>query len=118
MFIERRKHKRIGTPILLRFRIKPYKDQETVSSDWDMVAVNDLGAKGVFFNSSKNLEVGTNLDLKIGFSTTTPPIECAGIVTRVKKTPHTSIFGIAAEFTNIDEQEKEIINNTAEDLVK
>lgn len=81
-----------------------------------MVAVNDLGARGAFFNSSKNLEVGTNLDLKIGFSTTTPPIKCAGIVTRVKKTPQTSIFGIATAFTGVTEINKEIINKFVEEL--
>jgi len=47
-----------------------------------MVAVNDLGAGGVIFNSSNNLEIGTILNFKIGFSTTTPSINCDGIVTK------------------------------------
>jgi hypothetical protein len=32
------------------------------------------------------------------------------MVTRVKKQPHTSIFGIAAAFMGIEEAEKELIN--------
>jgi Tfp pilus assembly ATPase PilU len=79
-----------------------------------MVAVNDLGAGGVFFNSSNNLEVGTILDLKIGFSTYTPSIKCDGVVIRVTKQPNTSIFGIATAFSKIDEHVREMINKVAE----
>ena len=75
-----------------------------------MVGVNDLGARGLFFNSSNNIEIGTELELKIGFSTTTTPVKCMGIVMRVKKHPHTSIFGIATTFTEIEEHEKEMID--------
>ncbi len=104
---EKRRFKRIEKPYMTRFRIKP-------AGAWDMVAVNDLGAGGVFFNSSNNLEVGTILDLKIGFSTYTPPIKCDGVVIRVTKQPNTSIFGIATAFSKIDEHVKEMINKVAE----
>ncbi len=104
---EKRRFKRIEKPYMTRFRIKP-------AGTWDMVAVNDLGAGGVFFNSSNYLEVGTILDLKIGFSTYTPPIKCDGVVTRVIKYPDTSIFGIATAFSKIDDHIKEMINKVAE----
>lgn len=107
---ERRKYKRVEKPIIIRFRIRPQKDQEMASSDWDMVGVNDLSAIGLFFNSSYNIEIGTVLDLNIGFSTSTDPVKCMGIVTRVKEQPYTSIFGIATAFTEIEEYEKEMIN--------
>jgi hypothetical protein len=42
-----------------------------------------------------------------------PLIECRGVVTRVKKQPSTSIFGIATAFTEIDEHIEEMINKTA-----
>ncbi len=107
---ERRKHHRAEKPIIIRFRIRPENGQETASSEWDMVGVNDLSAGGLFFNSSNNIKDGTILDLKIGFSTSTAPVQCTGMVTRVKKQPDTSIFGIAAAFMNISESEKELIN--------
>ncbi|MGR3304179.1 MAG: PilZ domain-containing protein [Candidatus Scalindua sp.] len=107
---ERRKYQRVEKAIIIRFRIKPQKGQSTASSDWDMVGVNDLGARGLFFNSSYNIEIGTVLELKIGFSTTTAPVKCMGIVTRVKKHQNTSIFGIATAFTEIEEHEKEMID--------
>ncbi len=84
-----------------------------VPTDWDMVAVNDLGAGGLFFHVRRNLEIGTTLDLKISFSVSMPPIECRGVVIRVHKHPNFSIFGIATEFTEIDEHIKEMINKTA-----
>ncbi len=107
---ERRKYQRVEKPIIIRFRIRPQKAQALAPSDWDMVGVNDLSARGLFFNSSYNLEIGTVLDLRIGFSTSTAPVKCKGIVTRVKKNPDTSIFGIATAFTEIEECEKEMID--------
>ena len=111
---EKRKYKRIEKPYLARLRIKPDEVQDMLPTDWDMVAVNDLGAGGVFFNSSNNLEVGTILDLKIGFSKSTPDIKCDGVVTRVIKYPDTFIFGIGTAFSKIDEHIKEMINRVAE----
>ena len=79
-----------------------------ILKDWDMVAVNNLGAGGIFFLARKSLEIGTVLDLKIGFSTTTPSIKCIGKVVRVKRHLDTFIFGIGIEFTRIDEHIKEL----------
>ncbi|MBC8555060.1 MAG: PilZ domain-containing protein [Candidatus Brocadiales bacterium] len=110
---EKRKFIRIEKPYMARFRIKPDRNPGAVSPGWDMVAVNDLGAGGAFFNSSNDLEIGTVLDLRIGFSTATPSIKCDGIVTRVINNPNTSIFGVAAAFTKIDEHMKEMINKVA-----
>jgi hypothetical protein len=115
---EKRKYKRIKKPYLVRFRIKPYGNQGVVSKDWNMVAVNDLGAGGLFFNSSRKMKTGTTLDLKIDFSRSIPPIECRGVITRLKSHPNTSIFGIASAFTGIDEHIKEMINKTAEEIAK
>jgi hypothetical protein len=111
--IEKRKYKRIEKPFIVKLQTIPDEPKERISPDWDMVVAKDLGARGVFFHSSKNLGIGTALDLKIGFSTSSPPIECVGIVVRVKEQPYTSIFGIAVAFTKIDAHEKEMINRTA-----
>ncbi len=114
---EQRKYKRIKKPYIIRFRVKPDDMPDTASSDWDMVAVNNLGANGVSFNSNRNMRIGTNLDLKIGFSSSAPPIECGGRVTRVKRHLNTLIFGIVTEFIDIDKPLKEMINRTAEMIV-
>ena len=115
---ENRKYKRIEKPYITRFRIKSYAPRDMVTKDWDMVAVNNLGAGGIFFHTRRSMEIGTTLDLKIGFSTSMPPIECRGVVTRVKKYPNTSTFCISTAFTEIDEHIKELINKTAEEIVK
>ncbi len=112
--IEKRKHKRIEKPFIIKLQAIPDEPKERISPDWDMVVAKDLGAGGLFFYSSKNLGIDTALDLKIGFSTSTPPIKCVGLVVRIKKQPYTSIFGIAVAFTKIDAQEKEMINRTAQ----
>lgn len=112
-YVEKRKYIRIEKPYMARFRIKPDGNPSAISAGWDMVAVNDLGAGGVFFNSSNNLKIGTVLNLKIGFSTTAPSIKCDGIVARVINQPKSFFFGIAAVFTQIDEHVKEMINTVA-----
>lgn len=112
-YAEKRKYLRIEKPYMARFRVRPDGNPGAVLTDWDMVAVNDLGAGGVFFNSSNDLEIGTILNLKIGLSRTTPSIRCDGIVTRVINHPNTSIFGVATVFTKIDEHLKEMINRVA-----
>jgi len=110
---EKRKYKRIEKQYITRFRIRPDEAQDMDSKDWDMVALNDLGAGGIYFHVRKNLEIGTILDLKISFSISIPPIECRGAVTRVKKHANHSVFGIATAFTEIDEDIKEMINKNA-----
>ena len=87
---EKRKYKRIEKQYITRFRIRPDEAQDMDSKDWDMVALNDLGAGGIYFHVRKNLEIGTILDLKISFSISIPPIECRGVVTRVHKHPNFS----------------------------
>jgi c-di-GMP-binding flagellar brake protein YcgR len=113
---ERRKYKRIEKPYMVRFQVKQYKGLEISYAEWDMVALKDLCAGGVFFNSSKNLGINSLLDLKIDVSTDSSPIECVGTVLRVKKQQYTSIFGIAAAFMEIGAQDKEMINKTAAEI--
>ncbi len=113
---EKRHYERIEKPFIVKLQSIPDEPKERISPDWDMVVSKDLGAGGLFFYSSKNLGIGTALDLKIGFSTSSPPVECVGIVLRVKEQPHTSIFGLAIAFTKIDAHEKEMINRTALEL--
>jgi PilZ domain len=118
MIRERRRFKRVEKPYITRFRVKPDEVQDVVPTDWDMIAVNDLCAGGVFFNASRNLEIGTILDLRISFSTSTHPVKCVGRVARVKKHLNTFIFGIVTEFTETDEDIQEMINASAEKTVK
>ncbi len=102
---ERRKYQRVEKPVIIIFRTRSENDHKIASSEWDMLGGNDLRVGGLFFNSSNNVQDGTVLDLKIGVSTSSSPVECTGIVTRVKEQANTSIFGIAAAFMDIAERE-------------
>jgi hypothetical protein len=79
-----------------------------------MAAVFNWNVGGIFFYTRTNLEVGTILDLKIGFSRPHLSIICVGNVIRVTKHPVTSINGYAVEFTEIDELNKIMINKSLE----
>ena len=109
---EQSKNVRTKKPYITRFRVKP--NDGKVSKDWDMVAVFNLSAGGIFFYTRTNLEVGTILDLKIGFSRSHLSIICVGKVIRVTKHPVTSINGYTIEFTEIDELNKIMINKSLE----
>jgi hypothetical protein len=83
-----------------------------VSTDWDMVPVKNLSAGGMLFDYNKNLELDSILDCKIDISKSTPTINCVGKIIRIEQPQPNSMFRIAAEFTEIGEQEKEIITTT------
>ncbi len=103
---------------MARLRINQYEGLEISSAEWDIVALKDLSAGGALFHYSKYLGLGSLLDLKIDVSITTPTIKCAGKVTRIEQSqPHT-IHRIATEFTEISEQEKEMINTTIEAVLE
>ncbi len=114
---ERRKYKRLEKPFITRFRIKPAETQGPISNDWDMVAVSNLGAGGIFFHTRKCLDIGTAMDLKIGFSITSPGIKCVGRVVRSKRHLDTSIYGIAIAFTEIEEHITWEIDKTTKKLL-
>ncbi len=111
---EKRKYKRKEKPYMARLRIKQYEGLESSSAEWDVVALKDLSAGGALFYYSKYLGLGSLLHLKIDVSTATPTVKCAGKVTRIEYAQPHSILCIATEFTEIDEQEKEMINTTVE----
>jgi hypothetical protein len=116
--LAKRKYKKIVPPYIARFRVKQYEGQEMSSPDWDIVAVKNLSAGGIVYDYNKNLELDSLLDLKIEFFKSIPAINCIGRVVRIKKSQPYSMFRIAAKFTEIDEQERKMINTTVEAMLR
>ncbi len=108
--LERREHKRIEKPYMVRFRTIPLAAKKMVSTDWDVAVVKNLSAGGMLFDYNKNPELDLLLHFKIDISKCTPTINCVGEVTRIEQLKPTSVFTIAIKFTGISEQEKEMIN--------
>ncbi len=111
---ERRKYRRIERRYITRFRIKPDKIQKIAPSNWDLIAVKNLSAGGILFAYTTNLGINSNLDLKIDISESIPPINCVGKIIRVEEPQPHSMCLIATEFTEIEDQEKEMISTTIE----
>ena len=109
---ERRKYVRIEKPYIIHFRVKPCDGE--ASNNWDAVTVVNLSAGGLFFYSRTNLEVGTILDLGIGFSRIFPSAICVGRVIRTKRYLDISKIGYAIKFTEISELTKILINKSLE----
>ncbi len=115
-FPEARKHARIEKPYIAKFLVQ--SNNNVISCDWNMVAVDNLSAGGIFFYALENMKVGTTLDLKISISRSLCSIICAGKIVRVKRIMDTSVVGFGIEFTEIDEYIAEAINNTSEQKVE
>jgi hypothetical protein len=125
--LEKMKYKKIVTPYIARLQVKQYEGQEMSSPDWSIVAVKNLSAGGMLFKYYKNLGFGSLLDLRIDISKSIPAINCTGKVIRIEEAEPLSLqdgqslnsmFRIAAKFTEIDEQEKELINKIVEKILK
>ncbi len=122
--IERRQYKRLESPFMpffqytARFRVKQFEDQEISSPDWEIVAVKNLSAGGMIFEYNKNLELDSLLDLKIDFFKSMPEINCIGRVLRIDEFQPNSTSSITVKFTEINEQEKEMINTNVENILR
>ena len=112
-----REYARVVKPYIVRFRVKPDETMNMLAKEWDMVTTNNLSANGIFFFTDRNLEVGTILELKIGFSLSHPSIICVGKVIRMRRHMDTSTIGFAIVFTEIDEQIKKQISNIVSGIV-
>jgi len=108
---DRRKHKRIDKPYMVRF--KPHDDAE---AKWDMVAVLNFGAGGALFYYNRKLNVDQILDIKINFTPSRPAINCLGKVLRSEGVP-AGMFLVAVVFVGMDDLEQEYVNKTIEDSV-
>jgi hypothetical protein len=115
MDADRRRYKRIERQFIARFQIRPHESPKEAFAGWDMVTVRNLSAGGVNFNYDKDLGVGSVMDFKVNFPDYEPPINCLAKVIRIGKAPY-GLFHIAAEFSGMDEREKQMINDLAESL--
>jgi hypothetical protein len=95
--------------VMARFKVRSDEAQEIGYDDWHSVFLMNIGAGGIFFYYTKDLEIGTLLDLKIYVRNTALIINCVGKIIRIDKPKSTSMFGIAIKFIDIGEQEKEMI---------
>ena len=111
MILEQSKYVRIKEPYITRYKVIP--NDNKITKDWDGVAVVNLSAGGIFIYSRTNLEVGTIMDLRIGFSHSYPATICVGRVVRVNKHLGAFLFIIVITFTEIDERLKEILKGIA-----
>ena len=115
--LEGRKNRGIEKHFMARFRVKQYEGLEMSSTKWDTVPVKDISAGGLAFNYIKNLGFNSLLDFKIDISQSTPTINCVGKIIRTDRPQPHSMCRIATEFTEIEDQEKEMISTTIENVL-
>ncbi len=111
---EKREYERIEGPYVVRFQIINFKSVYIFPANWDMVALKDISVSGASFNYNDNLGIDSFLNLKIDLPASALHINCVGKIIRIEQPQPNSMFRIAAEFTEIGEQEKEMISTTVE----
>ena len=116
--LEKRKYKEIDTPCIARFQVKQYEGEEISAPEWNIVALKNLSAGGMLFNHHEQLKIDSILDVKIDISETTPTINCVGRIVRIEELQGHSGHSTAIEFTEISKQKRELINLTAEKILK
>ncbi len=100
--------------VMARFKVRSGETQGMRLYGWDSVFLKNISTGGTFFYYTKDLGIGTLLDLKIYVPNFILIINCVGKVIRIDNPRHTSMFGITIKFTEIGEQEREMINTAVE----
>ncbi len=112
------KSKEIVSPCIARFRVTQRDSQEASHSDWNIVAVKNLSAVGITFNYyKKDLRIGSILELELDFIKSNPNISCIGRVVRIDDAYTNSMFRIATEFREINDQDRKMIDSTVEAIL-
>ncbi|MEA3328466.1 MAG: PilZ domain-containing protein [Candidatus Omnitrophota bacterium] len=112
--LERRRYKRIRHHFIISLRVYPEITSKN-NAKWDMAAIENLSAAGMFFTYNKKLETGTLLEFKITLPFLMDRTRCLGVVRRVEEKPPAKIYGIGIYFVEIDGKRKDAINKAAND---
>ena len=105
---EKRKFKRIDQHFMAKFKPAGVEN-------WQTFFLRDLSAGGILFNHSAELETGSSIELSITLPMSPIPITCSATVVRVKTfSGPLKIYEIAVCFTDIDENQQELIDRAAE----
>ncbi|MGB2630174.1 MAG: PilZ domain-containing protein [Candidatus Omnitrophota bacterium] len=111
---EKRKHKRMRKPAIIRFQQKVPENVGTIPSEWEMGAVLNIGAGGVLFYHKNRVEPDMLLELKIYLHNPDTSLDCVGKVVRVEEIPH--MYLIAAVYTEIEDEDRELLSRMAENF--
>ena len=114
---EKRKYRRVEKPFMAKFRVKQFEGVDMPLTNWEAVTLKDISAGGTLFNYKKNLGFKSLLDLKIDVSISTSTINCVGEIIRIEEPKPDSVFRIATEFKEIDEQEKEKLKTIVREVL-
>lgn len=110
---ERRKHKRIGKNFIIKVRPKQKESEGIAQAAWNTVNAENLSGGGILFYYHKKIEIGQTFDFQIYFPPSRTNINCAGKIVRVFNPSGSVIFRIGAEFSEITEKERNLINKEA-----
>ena len=112
-FDNSREHKRTIKPITARFHVcaEDYTDK---ARGWDMIIIKNLGEGGLYFHYVEKIDIGVKLEFSIALPHKGTWIHCTARVCRVDSPGKDAkgripMYGVAANFTALDEENYEAI---------
>jgi len=107
---EKRQSPRIARNFIVKHRL--HHDGNSI--DWDACFIKNISLKGCYYSSSRPYNVGELLDLQIRLPTLPEPVLLFGKVKRCscEVGKPVNLYGIAVEFTNLDEEQKKCLAET------
>ena len=108
--ILKRKHKRVGKKLTMRFRSEDLISQEPTSK-WDMVLLNNISVGGMLFLYDKEVKAGDIIEAMVNVPGEDHPIECKGMILRTEDNKESPFHKVAACFTEIDDRDRSILEH-------
>ena len=109
--IERRRFKRLNKAFVVRI-------QESIYSNWDVVLIHNISRGGLLLRIDSDLKVDMLLNLKINIALNREAISCFGKVVHARSLGLDTKFCEAGIlFTQINEDDADLINRTVEELL-
>jgi len=104
--------KRLSPRITRTFIIRHRPRQDGELFEWDECFIKNMSLRGCYCSGSHPYKEGDILDIQIQLPTAKEPLRLTGEVKRCHPDKPLGVYGIAIQFLDLDEQQKNIINET------
>ena len=102
-----RRFERQSRPLVARIKLSEFDD-----TSWDIVTVQEVSASGVLFSCARDkIKQGMQMQLKLTFPAAEKPIDMRILVVRVERQQTASVDFIGAQFVQIRDEDRLIIDN-------
>jgi len=119
---ERRVHRRLGRPFLVKFQPHSFEPDKYNERDWDMLTLDNLSASGIGFRHTHDIDYGQQIVMNIIFPAVSDlPIPIIARVVRSKQVVHSAVYftySVGAQFVAMDNKTRHRIRENIEEFYR